>query len=37
MSHPCCTSTTATILRHREDVRLRVARTGHDGIAAALG
>jgi CheY-like chemotaxis protein len=25
------------ILRRREDVRLRVARTGHDGIASALG
>ena len=25
------------ILRRREDVRLHVARTGHDGIAAALG
>jgi DNA-binding response OmpR family regulator len=25
------------ILRRREDVRLRVARTEHDGIAAALG
>jgi CheY-like chemotaxis protein len=25
------------IVRHREDVRLRVARTGRDGVEAAIG